>query len=263
MDRLKPNILLLRGLARQKKHWADFPEQLTQRGWKHTLIDLPGFGDKYRDEAPDSISETTNLTREHWLKLVSKNTSSDTSKEKRPLWILGLSLGGMVTIDWITRFPGDFDHALIANSSMRPFNPPWERIQLPSLMRLTKSLFGKNPEKIEETIYQLTSTQENNDRHVIAAVELFRQAPPQLPNVMNQLMAASRYRFPKEIPDNLPPTDILLSLKDGLVSPECSKKLHEHTKWPIHFNEKAGHDLSLDDPEWLLNKLEEIFNTNN
>jgi hypothetical protein len=71
--------ILLRGLARESRHWGAFILQLqaTFPDAKITLLDLPGTGCYYQDSSPNSISEITHQVRAHarWHKAVYNNQS--------------------------------------------------------------------------------------------------------------------------------------------------------------------------------------------
>jgi hypothetical protein len=51
------------------------------------------------------------------------------------------------------------------------------------------------------------------------------------------------------------PTTWLLIRGILLVSPECSKKLAKHWGLPVLWHDRAGHDLPLDDPDWLVAQI--------
>ena len=87
------NILLIRGLSREASHWGTFPEQLSnETGLKVFSIDLPGAGEFHQLNAPLSISGNTKFLRKRWSTLKCENEGE--------WFILGVSLGGMVCLDW-------------------------------------------------------------------------------------------------------------------------------------------------------------------
>jgi hypothetical protein len=44
---------------------------------------------------------------------------------------------------------------------------------------------------------------------------------------------------------------LLGSSSDRLVSHQCSLVLSKHAEWPLISHSTAGHDLTLDEPEWV------------
>jgi pimeloyl-[acyl-carrier protein] methyl ester esterase len=67
-----------------------------------------------------------------------------------------------------------------------------------------------------------------------------------------QLAAASRYLAPEKL---IIPTLILASENDKMVSVKCSCRLAKRLKAEIHIHPNAGHDIAVDDPEWLVKQI--------
>ncbi|MCT7653649.1 hypothetical protein MBH78_00190 [Oceanimonas sp. NS1] len=78
-------------------------------------------------------------------------------------------------------------------------------------------------------------------------------------NAVRQLAAASRYRM-TAMPPGLVPL-ILCGRGDRLVDPRCSHALAQHWHTQAREHPWAGHDLSHDDPDWLLDELADYVNT--
>ena len=78
-------------------------------------------------------------------------------------------------------------------------------------------------------------------------------APPRRSDTLRQLAAAIRYRAPREAPQV--PLLVLASAADRLVDPRCSRVLAE--RWGAAYREHptAGHDLPLDDGEWIVRAI--------
>ena len=51
------------------------------------------------------------------------------------------------------------------------------------------------------------------------------------------------------------PILLLASLGDRLVSPRCSERIARAWNAPLRMRPDAGHDLPLDDPDWVLGQL--------
>ena len=104
--------LLLRGLSREKRHWRSFPEQLAaaSAGERVLCLDLPGFGTEHARLSPWSMARITDDVRARFL-----------VERGGDRWsVLGISLGGMVALDWCARHGGDFERCVTVNTSARP-----------------------------------------------------------------------------------------------------------------------------------------------
>ena len=145
MDNVKPSIswLLIRGLGRESRHWGDFPEKLRTQFPNSTLhlLDLPGTG-KSADQRPAwSIPKLTGQTRKHYRDIIMSARES-----KRQVGLIGISLGGMVSLEWATQFPNDLDGVVIINSSVGKFNGPLQRLRPKALKHLLRSLLVRKIE---------------------------------------------------------------------------------------------------------------------
>ena len=89
--------ILLRGLGRETGHWHDFPEvlQKTFPGDEVLMLDLPGAGEFCDKNPPLSISGFVNFLREQL----------EENPPKYPIYLLAVSLGGMVALEWMRQYP--------------------------------------------------------------------------------------------------------------------------------------------------------------
>jgi len=240
--------LLLRGLGRDSRHWGDFPERLSRRiGAPMHGIDLPGNGALYQRRSPARVDALVEACR----------TQAIASLLPPPYRVVAISLGGMLAVDWAIRHPGEIDHAVLINTSLRPHAPWHRRLQPRHLRALITALCADDPTRWERLIMALTSNVWPSDRPRSAAllqqwIDWHRQCPPTRGNLLRQLIAASRFAAP-ERPDC--PLLLLGSAADRLVSVECSRRLA--AAWPVPYREHptAGHDLPLDDPDWLIDAI--------
>ncbi|MBN8956884.1 MAG: alpha/beta fold hydrolase [Rhizobiales bacterium] len=244
--------LLLRGLAREARHWGDFPTTLSEtlRHAGHNAeietIDLPGTGDLDEHTAPLSIDATAAAARAHWIArtTVRKAEAAPTA----PCYLLALSLGGMVANAWTTRWPNDFAGCVLISTSLRGYAPFYRRLRPSAYGRLVKVLSMRDALAREQSILSLVS-----NRPDIAAetahswADIARDRPIARATFARQLWAAATYwpRTPAL------PTLVLGSLGDRLVQPACSQTIA--TRWRCDFRQHpdAGHDLPLDDPAWV------------
>jgi pimeloyl-ACP methyl ester carboxylesterase len=71
--------------------------------------------------------------------------------------------------------------------------------------------------------------------------------------MLRQLAAAAFFSPPPGPPSV--PTLLLASAWDRLVSPICSQQLAVRWSLPIRLHPNAGHDLPLDDPDWVIRQI--------
>jgi pimeloyl-ACP methyl ester carboxylesterase len=235
--------ILLRGLTREGRHWASFPQRLAQETAAEsvTLLDLPGNGREILVAAPLNVADMMNFVR----------AQASAAGLAPPYRLLAMSLGGMVATDWAQRYPQEIERLVLVNTSMRPFCAMKERLRpaaWPALARAAVS--WADPVRCEGIIHALTCNRVDTAAADLASwVEIRRTAGVGAANGLRQLWAAARFRADRRPPGC--PTLLLSSKEDRLVDPVCSARIAAqwqatHTRHPW-----AGHDLPHDDPEWV------------
>ena len=135
---MQSNWLLLRGLAREQRHWGRFPQIFSAQlpGVQIHCLDLPGPGTEHRRKSPLSIAGITDDLRGRWLGLREKNPG--------PWNLLAQSLGGMVAMDWAGRHAADFASLVLVNTSAANLTAPWRRMRLAVLPDIMRALVSRN-----------------------------------------------------------------------------------------------------------------------
>lgn len=243
------NYLLLRGLGRQSGHWGEFKTQLQNEKFcdKVLALDLPGFGLKNTEDSPVNLRSITDNVRLDYLKNIK---SSD-----GPWTILGFSLGGMVALDWVHRFPYDFKKIILINSSTANLCPPWKRLKLEAYTHFLKIIKSTNPKQREKEILKMICNHDPG-AFVDEWVRLAKKHPYKESNVIKQLVSAISFRSADQIEI---PGLVLTSKNDRMVHYECSKKIANHYNWPLKIHKTAGHDLTNDDPAWTITEIRQDF----
>lgn len=240
-------ILIVRGLTRENAHNQSFMDIVnkTKPHWQVLSFDIPGNGSLYNETSFTSIQENTDFIRSQWQKRVS-------SKRK---FVLGISLGGMMVLDWMKRYPQDFETFLVANSSQSNFCSVWERVLPSSLGYLLTVALPFSSETKELAIRDMTINIKNNDKQFVKSwVEIRNKRPVSLLNVLRQMWAGSQFDFS---PEGLQPSlKVIVSKNDRMVSSECSVRLANYFKAPLSIHATAGHDITNDAPEWIIGQLE-------
>ena len=239
------NWLLLRGLGRERRHWGEFPALLQARsGGEVACVDLPGSGTEYLRRSPASISAIVDDVRHRWL----------ADYPQVNAWsVLGISLGGMLALQWMQTHPQEFALGVVINSSSAGLSGSTERLQLQAGLSLLRSGLYADVHNRESRILQLVSNYHADDAELAAQwVEYANSAPISRTNVLRQLLAASRF----SAPDVLQPALLLLgSHADRMVNPSCSQALARHFGAELRMHPDAGHELALDDPNWVVDRV--------
>lgn len=237
--------ILLRGLTRESRHWGRFVAQF-QHAMPSSLIvvlDLPGNGLLNQERSPLRVQGMVAHCR---AQLAMREI-------KPPYHVLAMSLGAMVAVQWCHAHPLEVSANVLINTSMRPFNPFYQRLQPANYGELLKlTVLGASPEIWERTVLRLTSNRA--DEAVLPRwLALRRENPVSRANTLRQLVAAARFRAPRRRPAS--PTLVLTSEQDHLVSVECSRALAKHWQCALRVHVSAGHDLPLDDGPWVADQV--------
>lgn len=254
MTKIK-NLLLLRGLIRESKHWGEFPNQI-QAHYPfvnvHT-IDLPGAGNRNHLIAPTHIKDYIPQMRDDYLKIKNEHKNGN-------WYLLSYSMGGMISMKWLSQYPEDFESGAIINTSAKNFATPFKRLGLKAIKKIPSLLLTQNIQKREKIILNLITEIKKPSPEIIESwTKIQKDHPVSTINSFRQLIAASRFTTPREIKT---PLLFIASKNDSLAHYTTSIRLAEYFNCKYKVHEKAGHDIALDDPEWLIRVLGNFFNFN-
>jgi pimeloyl-ACP methyl ester carboxylesterase len=260
---LSPNaqqVVLLRGLARESRHWGNFPEQLVAAGvkvgleFRVELIDLPGCGRHSEMLSPTVVEEMAEFARDQLSQAFVRASEAGLSTPKRR-HLIAMSLGGMVAASWVDRFPHDFSSLVLMNSSFRGLSPATQRLKVDSWWRLPVIMAEKDLAKREYEILRWISNDESRRKAVLGEwVAIQQSRPVSLLNTGCQLLAASRFTAPEELQI---PVFVLSSEKDRMVDPRCSAAIAKRYGASHSIHPTAGHDLTLDAGAWAATMVAE------
>lgn len=243
-----PTWVFLRGLVRQHRHWEEFPARFQAAFPEATiiLIDLPGNGDLYDHDSPLHISEMADSVREQ---LKRRNVQG-------PVNVLALSLGAMTAVEWMHRHPCDIERAVLINTSLRGMSRFTERLRPENYLDILKSLIFNSKVEREKLILDITTNLYQHKAELAAKwVGYAKTHPTSRLNALRQLFAAATYTAPAARPHEH--VLILQSLGDRLINPVCSTRIAEKWRWPLVSHPDAGHDLTLDDGDWVIQKIKQ------
>ena len=251
--------ILLRGLGRDKRHFGRFLDKFQQAFADDTVItiDTLGNGEFKGLKSPTDIAKYT----EHCRKILAQ------SGHNKAIELVALSLGGMVAMDWTTRYPQEINSITIMNTSAANLTPPHKRMQLSTLSRLLYAfLINCSNKGIESAIVNATSNQQilnpNALEQTIQSWTAIReQGVTSTINMIRQLAAAATFKLEK--PPNIDPNKLLIlaSDKDHIVNHQASIDLQHFFNCPMLVHMQAGHDLPLDAPNWVIEQIKQHHTT--
>jgi pimeloyl-ACP methyl ester carboxylesterase len=236
---------------REARHWGDFPKlfQNVVAADKIVSIDFPGNGSLYRLDSFNSVPEMANYCRTY-LKQIGIQP---------PYRVLALSLGAMVAVEWSEQFPSEIERLVLINTSLAPHNPFYHRLRPENYPALLRFIISGTIIQHERLLLRLTSVLELTSQQQISLLEQWvsyaRECPVSRSNILRQLQAAITYRA-KPAPPRVPLL-LLAGRQDRLVNVKCSLQLAERWHAPIKLHATAGHDLPLDDGEWVARQVKE------
>lgn len=242
------HFYLLRGLIREKGHWKPVIHELQLQfpGAKITMIDIPGAGDHVKKSSPFTIGGMVEEMRQEYLA---------EKKENERSVLVAISLGGMIAVEWIKRYPDDFQLLTLINTSLGSVSKTHERLLPKAFLHLLAVPLLKGRAKEARILRLVSNHQQVFDSTLNHWEEIQRERPVSLGNTLRQLLAAALYgsgNFRPAIP-----VVILASVNDRMVSVNCSRELAK--KWDATLKEHptGGHDLSVDDPAWVVLKIKD------
>ncbi len=240
------DFYLIRGLARESAHWGSFAKKLEKLDCVGAVIglDLLGAGQFYKLTSPISIRENA----EFLLSQIPKDNN-------HPKVLLSVSLGSMVAIEMAQLQPHLFAKVFVTNTSFSNLSPIHHRLQLDAFKHFYNIGKAKSLEERELEVLRMVSRNQKHHPEICKKwVEIAEARPMPLKNFFRQLIAAGTYKIADHPPDI--PIVVMRSMGDEMVDPSCSQKLANHWNLPIHTHPSSGHDIFIDDPDWVIDVIQ-------
>jgi pimeloyl-ACP methyl ester carboxylesterase len=240
--------VLLRGLTREARHWGGFPARFqaavasVQPDVQIVMLDLSGNGTRHAERSPIAIEETMQQCRQEL----------QVRGYQAPYHLLAMSLGGMVAVAWAQQYPAECQRLVLLNTSLKPLNRLFQRLRPRAVLTVIKLMF-MHGEAREQEILKLTSNRAAERQSVVPEwTDWARECPVSRLNALRQLLAAARFKVAVQPPV---PMLLLAGAQDRLVNADCSRVVA--TAWQTEFalHPDAGHDLTLDDEEWVAEEV--------
>ena len=239
---------LIRGLCREKGHWGGFIDKLKHKSFVREVIplDLPGTGSFHHLTSPLKIYEYADF-------LLSQIDVDENNKT--PKVILSISLGSMVAVEMAKKRKNFFHKIYLMNTSFSGLSPFYHRLRWRSFWDFFSIAVISDIRKKELKILKLVSNKPSVWPSLIDFfTEIARKRPCKTSNTLRQLWAASNYFADQKAPQESSFV-ILGSNGDRMVDSRCSRAISKHWKLPIHVHPWAGHDIAIDDPQWIFDIL--------
>lgn len=244
---LENNWIFLRGLTRGNIHWGVFPELFLKANSNAQVEyrEIPGNGSLTDMKTPTSPEAVVNFLRQS-CKLVNGVNRYH---------LCGVSLGGMIALQWAQMYPAEVLSVNIINSSLGEHSPFYERLIPQNYLKLLSAIFKSNTYDQEKIILEITSNRySENEKYLSSFAEFASKHKVSYANFIRQLLLAGNIKINPTIKS----VNVFSAARDRLVSPICSEKIAKEFKAKLIQHPSAGHDLPLDEPDWLIEKLLEI-----
>jgi pimeloyl-ACP methyl ester carboxylesterase/alpha-ketoglutarate-dependent taurine dioxygenase len=239
--------LFLRGLSREQRHWGAFPDVFcaTNPEARVHCLDLPGTGTEVHRASPATVRAIVSDVRARFLALREQHAG--------PWGLFGMSLGGMIAMQWCADHPRDFERVVLANTSASDVGQVWDRMRPRAIATTLRALASRDPVARERLILSMV-TQRGRDLDEVARAwaDIHAQSPVSRATVVRQLRAATLFRAPDRL--DLPVL-VVAGARDALANPACARALAERFGVPLEVHPEAGHELALDAPEWLAERI--------
>lgn len=242
MVQVKPTIVFLRGLTRGNIHWGDFIQLLQSKtDFNCVCLEIPGNGLKSDLTTPiDPTVLVDELRSELKLKI-----------DCIHYHLCGISLGGMVAMKWAEIYSEEVISTVVINSSLKQLSPFYERLIPKNYLKLFSLFFLRDTYKIESSILDLTSNNESRKTKFIDNYSDFLKTHPfRIKNLFLQFVLANNIFVNFSKINHL---FVIYSEQDHLVNQKCSIAIAKINNAKFKSHPSAGHDLPLDEPDWLCN----------
>jgi pimeloyl-ACP methyl ester carboxylesterase len=237
---------LLRGLTREAAHWGEFLTAL-RAAWPDVdvhALDLPGAGAWHAGAWSGGVAEAMEQVRAE---------AARRAPQARRRFVFGVSLGGMITMAWAARYPEELGGIAVGASSARDLSPFWKRMRPGALRGIVLGNLERDVARREAAVVRaVCNRSELWDETAAAWAEIQRTRPVSRQNARAQIQAAAAWRAPARLAVS---ALFLVGNGDRLVHPDCSRALARRYGAPLVEHPHAGHDLTTDAADWVIEEL--------
>lgn len=240
---MKRQWVMIRGMMSESFHWWDFLPRLRD-SFPHDEFHTPDvLGTGRTGHLPTPVKLDANVA-------ALREQVPGSGKKI----IFGFSLGGILGLEWAYRHPDEVEALVLINISLGNA-PIYRRMRPGALGKIARFSLVPPGERRDELSLAMTTALPPDKRRELAPHWAKRAAEfPVLPrNFFAQIALAGQARFRPAPPPA--PVLMLASGRDQVVHPECSDRIARAWNVPLALHPTAGHDLSLEHPDWILERL--------
>jgi pimeloyl-[acyl-carrier protein] methyl ester esterase len=238
---------LIRGILSASYHWWLFDKRLAERfpNAKVTCVDLLGNGTLHTHDTPLDMLKNIEALKQQTM----------TAGKKI---LVGFSLGGIVAAEWAQLDRNEIAAIVLINSSSRE-SRFFQRLRPTSWWPIFKIPFIPDQHARERHSISITSKMlgtETLEQVAIEWAEGNRRYPMNPVNFLRQAYLGSNAKRIAHAPC---PMLVLSSKNDRVTNSICSQRLAKKLSLSHHEHGEAGHDLTLDDPDWVIAKIADFL----
>ncbi len=204
------------------------------------MLDLPGAGTEHARRSPFTIAAIAEDLRARWKVLDAAG--------KGPWGLLGMSLGGMVAMQWCAAHPSDFERVVLVSTSAGDLSRWWSRFDPRVVPLALAAMSERDAVKRERRILAISSCLVDAERVASKWGSFSPDRPMQRANVLRQLAAGRAFRAPESLAVR---TLVVAGKGDRLTDVSCSRRLASRFDARLVIHPTAGHEVALDAPDWL------------
>ncbi|MCT4643046.1 MAG: alpha/beta hydrolase [Bacteriovoracaceae bacterium] len=243
------NIFFLRGLVREKEHWSTITEEIKDFFPNANIyfLEIPGVGEHYQQTSPDNFDDMIEFMRSSYI---------DQFDGQKNL-LISISLGGMIARNWAYKYPDDFSHIVLMNSSFKGITPLFKRLKPSAVAKFIQLFCTKDIQKRELGILELVANDKDKRKNYLDKwIHIQANRPVSRKSFVNQIKSALTCKTITSKPENTKLL-ILAGKEDRLCNYESSLMLHKAWGGELKIHPTAGHDLPIDASTWVLTQIKE------
>ncbi len=248
----KGTIIMVHGLLSSMGEFSDYPQMLNKNGYAVLIFDLEGHGKSKGKRGYESIDKNIENIKK-WIEHLNEN-----GMMKRPLILLGHSLGAATVIYALARGIGDVGIAIAPPASIKAELKAGERIMLPLIYyfgMLKENLTGKDAYLNYRVNYESLFEDEN----VIKRAKKIGYLESKLwLGSYKPLMAVDTISEARKVHQ---PCLLIIPEKDKVVNPDNARKVYDALSGykELYIAKGHGHSVMLEDKGEVISKILEFL----
>lgn len=247
------NWLLLGPLARECAFWDGASEQLVehlqavQPQARLFELDLPGTGNQWREPSASHVGLLLNQLRERVQQ----------AGLTGPFGLIASSWAGCLATEWARQYPAEVGALVLISPAMRPFTHVLRSVR-PGLWSTALALLlgRRSPLDRDRRLWRSHTRLRTPSADLLQQWRDLRRAHPTRARTgIAQVLAVWRYESSRRRPH----TRVLLLAGKGDEWMDWRVSAAISRAWgaALRLHPEAGHDLLLDDPQWVARSLAE------